>query len=65
MPDSARSKVSDHYSPEQVAAIFEISLRNVYYLIRDKKIRAHKVRGLWWISPEEIERFRIKSERAS
>jgi hypothetical protein len=65
MPDSTRPNLSDHYSPEEVAALFSISLRMVHSMCRSSKLKARKVRGQWWIPCAEIERFRRQSERAS
>jgi excisionase family DNA binding protein len=45
----------EYLSPEEVAALFSVSLRTVYNWIKQKKIPAMKIGGVWRIRRADLE----------
>ena len=45
----------EYLSPEEVASLFSVSLRTVYNWIKQKKIPAMKIGGVWRIRRSDIE----------
>ena len=54
-----------YYSPEEIAKQFNLQAQTVRLWIRQGRLKAVKLGGLWRVSEEELERFIKAGQGAS
>lgn len=49
--------MKEFYRPDEAAALLDVSKKTIYRLIKDKKLKAVRIRSVLRISRQEIERL--------